>query len=241
MRFTQALQGGSLEEAEKLHGELLADLYTIQVGLWLAGLCVPAASPCTSLRSPSLPPRPLPSPSAPPPLSPSLTLPPSQFQMAKLAAQGGAYERERAAHQQRQEQLQASIQQVRLAASCSCMDAAACERRDAGRTLHRRPALRHLHATLPCATPAPLTTRTRTPPSSSQAEADIEARKEELALARTELAHKQEYEAVRKQIMQARAGGRAGWAGGGRERTEQPSCACPQACATSCPLTPRPC
>lgn len=40
-----------------------------------------------------------------------------------------------------------------------------------------------------------------------QAEQDIEERKRELAEARVELAHKQEYEAVKKQIMQARLGG----------------------------------
>ena len=37
-----------------------------------------------------------------------------------------------------------------------------------------------------------------------QAEQDIEDRKRELQGARTELAHKQEYEAVKKLVMQAR-------------------------------------
>lgn len=149
MRFTQALQGGSLEEAEKLHSELLADLYTIQVGAALgAALDAVRRTPRLPRPSPAIarwPARPAPillpdhaPPSTPPhtpacgqfqmanlPLSPSrlarplVSPPPSshppslQFQMAKLAAQGGAYERERAAHEQRQEQLQASIQQVR--------------------------------------------------------------------------------------------------------------------------------
>lgn len=37
-----------------------------------------------------------------------------------------------------------------------------------------------------------------------QAEQDIEDRKRELEVARTELAHKQEYEAVKKLVMQVR-------------------------------------
>ncbi len=44
-----------------------------------------------------------------------------------------------------------------------------------------------------------------------QAEQDIEDRKLELVEARLELAHKQEYETIRKQIMQVRGGG---WRGG---------------------------
>lgn len=33
MRFCQVLQGGSVEEAERLHGELLALLYSIQFSM----------------------------------------------------------------------------------------------------------------------------------------------------------------------------------------------------------------
>lgn len=52
-----------------------------------------------------------------------------------------------------------------------------------------------------------------TPPfclSRLQAERDIEQRKRELAEARVELSHKQEYEAVKKQIMQVGPGAEAG-------------------------------
>ncbi|PRW20530.1 THO complex subunit 7B-like [Chlorella sorokiniana] len=97
MRFCQVLQSGGAEEAERLHGELLALLYSIQ------------------------------------------------FHMQKLQAMSGAFEREQQLYAEKQAQLQASIQ---------------------------------------------------------QAEQDIEDRKRELEGARTELAHKQEYEAVKKLVMQ---------------------------------------
>jgi hypothetical protein len=66
MQFCAALgTGTTAEEAEKLHPELLADLYAIS------------------------------------------------FHMQKLAAQGSAFEEEQRLYEERQAQLQASIQQVR--------------------------------------------------------------------------------------------------------------------------------
>lgn len=100
MQFCQVLKDGSLEEAEKMYPELLADLYAIQ------------------------------------------------FHMMKLHAMSDAFRREQQSYAEKQAQLQASIQ---------------------------------------------------------QAEQDIEDRKRELVEARMELAHKQEYEAVKHQIMQVPA------------------------------------
>lgn len=59
MRFCQVLQGGSLEEVEKLHTELLADLYAIQVGVCGRGVAVPcwltASSVACAQIAPALP------------------------------------------------------------------------------------------------------------------------------------------------------------------------------------------
>ena len=155
MQLCQAMEaGGSLEEAERLYPELLADLYAIR------------------------------------------------FHMQKLAAQGGAFQAEQQLYAEKQAQLQASIQQVRGRRNAAPGQMPAPERAGwlvprCSRTLQHRP--RPL-PTLPLLPPAPL-------PSVPQAEQDIEDRKRELVEARVELAHKQEYEVLRKQIMQARREG----------------------------------
>lgn len=119
MRFCQVLQSGSVEEAERLHGELLALLYSIQFSMQAReggggggsgiSLCRAPTSLCTD--------------------APVLAAVVAARQAAalmhdtecgdntppllqKLHAMSGAFEREQQLYAEKQAQLQASIQQV---------------------------------------------------------------------------------------------------------------------------------
>jgi hypothetical protein len=181
MHFSKALEGGSLEEVEKIYPDLLADLYAVQ------------------------------------------------FLSQKLEAAGDAFHREQQAYADKQAQLQASIQQVGgrwwagaggggQAHSWPNESALRCT---AGKNTRPGAGSHHLPPSSSLASAVSLFSQTHHP----QAGQDIEDRKRELVEARQELAHKQEYEAIRKQIMQV--GVVAGQAGrqAGRQADTQGSLA----------------